>query len=93
VRDEMKTAYCQYCEREVNLYRGKFIPHGDSLGPCPNSGRKPYYLYKCLGCERIWVEHKMPKKCGICEYDEFIELNHNCKITDIAITAPDEKCK
>lgn len=40
---KIRKAYCKYCERNVHLFKmngWRFIPHGDSLGSCPNCGHK-----------------------------------------------------
>jgi DNA polymerase II large subunit len=70
----MKTAYCEYCKTEIKLHKGRFIPHGDLLGSCPNTGRKVFYLFRCTACGDEWTSYKMPKKCVICGNDEFIQI-------------------
>lgn len=39
----IRKAYCNFCGCNVHLFRMKgwrFVPHGDSLGVCPNAGYK-----------------------------------------------------
>ncbi len=33
-------AWCKICGSWVHVYKGRFVPHGDSLGSCSGSGRK-----------------------------------------------------
>ena len=38
---KIRKAYCKYCEHNVHLFKmngWRFVPHGDSLGSCPNTG-------------------------------------------------------